>query len=71
MAKDYGDIPTVELTGVRHVTISGTKCLCGLDYAYGTIDREGHSCNIAWRNLESISCEKCKELYSNTENRED
>lgn len=63
MAKNYGDITTWSNRGIRHITISATKCLCGAIWSYGTIDRQGKSNNITWRNLESINCEICKEKY--------
>jgi hypothetical protein len=62
MAKYYGDIPAVNLGGVIHITISGTECLCGVKWNYGTVDRSGNSNNIIWRELESISCKECKSI---------
>lgn len=67
MAKDYGDIPTVLIGSERHITKSGTECLCGIGWQYGTINRNGKSRNIAWRTPETVTCEKCKEIYLKTE----
>jgi hypothetical protein len=50
---------------ITHITISGTKCLCGKTWSYGTIDRTGHSNNILYRNINSVDCQKCKELFGN------
>lgn len=64
MSKHYGDIPCVNLNGTIHITVSGTKCLCGAEYAYGRPNRTEKKCvNIIWRTLEAVSCTKCKELY--------
>jgi hypothetical protein len=64
MANNYGDITTFQDKGkTRHITISATECLCGYKWSYGTIDRNGESNNITWRNIESVTCEKCKELH--------
>lgn len=63
MAKDYGDIPTMVESGVRHITKSATECLCGYKWRYGVINRAGRSTNIAWRTLEKVNCERCKEIY--------
>ncbi|CAI3699228.1 conserved hypothetical protein [Clostridium neonatale] len=65
MIKEYGDIPTTVVGTVRHITISSTNCLCGAKWEYGVVKRNGHSDNIMWRNLESVTCKKCKEIYIN------
>lgn len=63
MAKQYGDIPCVNLSSKTHITISGTKCLCGCGYDYSKQNRDGTCVNIIWRNIEAVTCEKCKKLY--------
>lgn len=63
MAKYYGYIPCVKLDDKIHITISGTKCLCGVCYAYSKPDRQGKSTNIIWRELETVTCGECKEAY--------
>ncbi len=63
MAKDCGDIPMVRLGNKIHVTKSGTECICGETYMYGTINRNGKSTNVIWRTADAITCEKCKEIY--------
>jgi len=40
------------------------EVLCGLKWHYGTIDRTGKSQNIKFNTLESVTCEKCKELFA-------
>lgn len=63
MAKNYGDVPCVKICGIIHVTTSGISCLCGKSYTYATHGRNGESAkNIIWRELEYVSCPKCKEL---------
>lgn len=64
MAKDYGDIPTYNESGIRHITKSATECLCGHKWNYGTKDRLGRSVNITWRTLKSVTCKTCKKLYT-------
>lgn len=67
MAKQYGDIPCVKIDGEIHITKSGTSCLCGRFYKYATVSRnDGHSVNIIWREMEAVTCRKCKELYNTT-----
>lgn len=63
MVNDYGDIPTIVISQVRHITKSANKCLCGHEWIYGVINREGKSNNITWRNLESVTCDICKKIY--------
>lgn len=63
MAKNYGDIPTCTLGKIKHITKSASECLCGAKWSYGTINRQGKSFNITFRSLESVTCEKCKEIY--------
>lgn len=64
MAKHYGDIPCVKIAEAIHITTSGTTCLCGTKYKYATLGRNGESStNIIWRELESVSCQKCKNLF--------
>jgi len=62
MARFYGDIPCVNLNGVIHITVSGTKCLCGQSYKYSKPDREGDNVNIIWREIEVVTCEKCRKI---------
>lgn len=62
MAKDYGDIPCIKLGNEIHITVSGTKCLCGRSYQYSKPSRENKCENIIWRELEVVTCEKCKKL---------
>lgn len=68
MAKNYGDIPCIRLNETIHITKSGTKCLCGISYKYAKPNRENKSCNIIWRELEVVNCEKCKKLYDSKAN---
>jgi hypothetical protein len=65
MAKDYGDIPCVNLDGQIHITKSGTKCICGRGWKCGfwNPDRPELKYNIIWREFDAVTCEKCKELY--------
>jgi hypothetical protein len=63
MNKNTGDIPTMEVSGIRHITKSAAECLCGYKWQYGSINRAGKSRNIAFRKLDSVNCEKCKDLY--------
>jgi len=69
LIKDYGDIPTFKINGMRHITQSAIECLCGLKWNYGVIDRLGKSVNITWRTLDSVNCEKCKELWMQINNK--
>lgn len=69
MAKLYGDLPCVNIDNEIHITISGTSCLCGKTYKYGTVSRtDAKSHNIIWREVESVTCVVCKELYSSNKN---
>lgn len=61
MATHYGDIPCVRLNGIVHITVSGTKCLCGASYRYSHPDRMGNAGNIIWRDIEAVTCEKCRQ----------
>ena len=63
MVVGYGDIPCVNLSGIIHITKSSTECLCGDSWKYGVVSRAGKSKNIIWRNLDRVSCERCKEIY--------
>lgn len=65
MAKHYEDLPCIKIANLIHITISGTQCLCGQKYAYGkyTNRNSNHSNNIIWRNLNAVTCLKCKEKY--------
>jgi hypothetical protein len=63
MIDNYGDIPCIEISSIKHITKSGTECLCGQKYQYGMISRDGKARNIIWRNINSVTCQKCKELY--------
>ena len=64
MSKHYGDLPCVNLNGTIHITISGTKLVCGKEWAYGRPSRSEKRCiNIIWRKPEAVTCVKCKELY--------
>lgn len=64
MSKHYGDLPCVNLNGTIHITVSGTKCLCGGTYTYGRPTRAEKKCvNIIWRKPEAVTCVTCKGLY--------
>lgn len=65
MAKYYGDIPCVKLDGIIHITKSGTECLCGTKwlYSYSDENRPEKKHNIIWRELDVVTCNKCKEMY--------
>lgn len=64
MAKYYGDIPCVKQNGIIHITKCATECLCGQKWSYSRpSNREDFKTeNIIWRNLNAVTCEKCKEL---------
>lgn len=66
MAKDYGDIPCVNLGSRIHITKSGMQCICGSEWKCGfwNKDRPEPKHNIIWREFEAVTCEKCKELYT-------
>lgn len=62
MSKYYGDMPCVNLNGIVHITVSGTKCACGRGWAYGKGRRsDGKFANIVWRTDDAVTCTKCKE----------
>lgn len=62
MSKYYGDIPCINLNGVVHITVSGTKCTCGREWAYGKGRRcDGRFVNIIWRTADAVTCAECKE----------
>jgi hypothetical protein len=63
MVKNYGDLPLVKLNEIRHITISGSECLCGCKWKCGVRDRDGKVQNIIHRNLDAVTCERCKEIY--------
>lgn len=64
MAKYCGDIPCVKQNGIIHITKCATECLCGKKWSYSRpSNREDFKTeNIIWRNLNAVTCEKCKEL---------
>lgn len=70
MAKYCGDIPCVKLNGIIHITKCATECLCGQKWSYSRpSNREDFKTeNIIWRNLNAVTCEKCKELGVKKEN---
>lgn len=65
MAKFYGDIPCVKINGKIHITVGGTKCLCGRKYVYGmACSRETMSSrNIIWRTFNAVTCNECQRKY--------
>lgn len=65
MAKYYGDIPCARLDGIIHITKSGTECLCGAKWRYSYVnkDRPQKRNNIIWRELDVVTCGKCKEIF--------
>lgn len=68
MAKYYGDIPCCKLDEIIHITKSGTECLCGAKWQYGYVnkDRPQEKHNIIWRELDVVTCDKCKEIFEQT-----
>lgn len=75
MAKMYGDIPCVNISGVIHITVNSKECLCGHAWSYEApflYAREGTKrTNIIWRRLEAVTCRRCKELFVKKEERHD
>lgn len=63
MAKYYGDIPCVKIGNLIHITVSGTLCLCGQNYSYGKYTNRN---NIIWREIDAVTCSKCKEKYKSS-----
>lgn len=64
MAKNYGDIPChKDNSNVMHITVSGTKCLCGKPWDYGIIGRNGKANNIVFRNIDGVTCINCKKIF--------
>ena len=59
MAQHYGDIPCVNLSGVIHATVSGSRCACGCEWHYGVSNRSGKFVNIIWRSKDAITCKDC------------
>lgn len=71
MAKYVGDIPCVNLGGIIHITTSATKCLCGKEWHYGSLNYNGKKfSNIIWRSLNAVSCKDCKDQYRAENNEE-
>lgn len=67
MSKHCGDIPCANLNGIIHITISGTKCACGREWAYGRPSRSEKKCvNIIWREKEAVTCPDCLAAYEKT-----
>ena len=66
MARNYGDIPCANIGGEIHITRSGTLCLCGIAWKCGfhNTDRVQKSTNVIWRELDVVTCDKCRALYS-------
>lgn len=61
MSKHYGDFPCVNLNGKIHITVSGTQCLCGREWAYGRPSRSEKKCvNIIWRTINAVTCDECR-----------
>ena len=63
MAKYYGDIACTKINNKIHITISGTKCLCGKEWKYGKPSNRDtlETSNIIRRDLEAVTCERCIE----------
>lgn len=66
MSKYYGDIPCVNINNIIHITAGATSCLCGKHYTYGRpMNRNTlETVNIIWRELEAVTCAKCKDVYN-------
>ena len=68
MAKFYGDIPCANIGGTVHITVSATKLLCGREWQYRphwpqTFGRIIKCTNIIYREIDAVTCAKCKEKY--------
>lgn len=66
MAKYYGDLPCVRIENVIHITENAFRCVCGQSWSYGRpTDREIlHNSNIVWRTMDTVTCEKCRQVYT-------
>lgn len=63
MALYYGDLLCVKTNNIVHIVKNGTSCLCGQKYKYGASERNNDSSpHIIWRNLDAVTCDKCKEI---------
>ena len=68
MAKNYGDLPCVNINGTIHLTVSAKECACGASWHYGVSDRKGKFQNIIWRDAKAITCQEClKKIEEKTE----
>lgn len=65
MAKYYGDIACTKINNKVHITVSGTKCLCGKEWTYGKPNNRDtlETSNIIWRDLDGVTCDRCKERW--------
>lgn len=70
MAKYYGDIPCVRINNMVHITQNAISCLCGKEWSYGKpANRDSmQSNNIIWREIDAVTCDKCREVFRNTNN---
>ena len=68
MAKNYGDIACTKINNKIHITISGTKCLCGKEWTYGKPSNRDtlEMNNIIWRDIEAVTCDRCIESWVNS-----
>ena len=55
MAKNYGDLPCVNIDGTIHLTVSAKECACGAPWHYGVSDRKGVFQKIIWRHAKAIT----------------
>lgn len=63
MAKHYDELPCVKLSGVVHLTVSGTRCACGHQWPLDASDRDTKLDNIIWLDKAAITCPGCLAFF--------
>lgn len=62
MAKFYGDLPCAKLGRKVHITVNSQKCLCGQEWVYDQPYADKRT-NIIWREIEAVTCPKCRASF--------
>ena len=64
MDEKLKEYPCVEIDGVLHITVSGSRCACGKKYEYADIDMANTivvRSPLLWRTLQEVTCAMCLE----------
>lgn len=58
MARYFGDFPCAKIGGCVHITVSGSKCLCGREWNYDDSFADKKT-NLIWRTIDAVTCPEC------------